>query len=62
MNRLQEIRWEKNLSQEQLAIKSGVNRATISYIETSLTNNPRLKTARNLSQSLGVDIFDIFIF
>ena len=34
-NRLQEMRWEKNWSQTQLAMRSNVPRSTIGYIENN---------------------------
>ena len=37
-NRLQELRWEKDWSQTQLAMKSNVSHSTISLIENN-TNN-----------------------
>lgn len=60
-NRLQEMRWEKNWSQAQLAMRSNVPRSTIGYIENNQFENPRVYTAIKLAHALGVSVEDIFI-
>lgn len=60
-NRLQEIRWEKNWSQNQLSIRSGVPQSVISIIENDMTENPGVFTALRLSRALSVTVEDIFI-
>lgn len=60
-NRLQEIRWEKNWSQNQLSIRSGVPQSVISIIENNMTENPGVFTALRLSRALSVTVEDIFI-
>lgn len=60
-NRLQEMRWEKNWSQAQLALRSNVPRSTIGYIENNQFENPRVYTAIKLAHALGVSVEDIFI-
>lgn len=60
-NRLQEMRWEKNWSQTQLAMRSNVPRSTIGYIENNQFENPRVYTAIKLAHALGVSVEDIFI-
>lgn len=60
-NRLQEIRWKKNWSQNQLSIRSGVPQSVISIIENDMTENPGVFTALRLSRALSVTVEDIFI-
>lgn len=60
-NRLQELRWEKDWSQEKLSRQSGVPRTTISAIESGTTTNPSTETALLLSKALGIPVEDIFI-
>ena len=60
-NRLQELRWEKNWSQNQLSLKSGVPQSVISTIENNMFENPGVYTAIRLSHALSVTVEDIFI-
>lgn len=60
-NKLQELRWEKNWSQNQLSIKSGVPQSAISIIENNMSENPGVFTALRLSRALSVTVEDIFI-
>ena len=60
-NRLQEMRWEKNWSQAQLAMRSNVPRSTIGAIENNPFENPHVYTAIKLAHALGVSVEDIFI-
>lgn len=59
-NRLQELRWEKDWSQEQLSRLSGVSRTTISAIESGTTTNPSVETALLLSKALGIPVEHVF--
>lgn len=59
-NRLQVLRWERNLSQQELADKSGVSKSTIGGIENGRVKNPSVKNAVYLAKALGVDVTDIF--
>lgn len=61
-NRLQELRWEKDWSQTQLAMKSNVSHSTISLIENNPLENPHVYTAIKLAHALGVSVEDIFKF
>lgn len=60
-NRLKVARAEKNLSQEQLAILAGVNRQTISSIETG-QYCPTARLALILSIVLNKQFEDLFYF
>lgn len=59
-NRVKEFRQNQGLSQEELSIKSGVSRPTISMIETNSLDNIESKTMLKLAKALNCDIGDIF--
>ena len=56
----EELRWEKNWSQNQLVIRSGVSQSIISSIENNQLENPRVATALKLAKALSVSVEDIF--
>lgn len=60
-NRLQELRWAKDWTQNQLSIRSGVPQPVISTIENNMDENPGVFTALRLSRALSVTVEDIFI-
>lgn len=60
-NRLKEARFERNLSQAQLAEMVGVSRNTISSIETGQFN-PTAKLALILCFSLDKKFEELFYF
>ncbi|MFL0196284.1 helix-turn-helix transcriptional regulator [Clostridium sp. WILCCON 0269] len=60
-NRLKVARAEKRLSQEQLAVLSGVTRQTISSIETG-QYCPSAKLALILSKALDKKFEELFYF
>ena len=60
LNRLQELRWDKNWSQAKLSMRSNVPRSTISDIENNQFENPGVYTAIKLARALGVSVEDIF--
>lgn len=57
--RIQELRNEKGLTQEELAATSGLDRVSIGYIEQG-KRAPRLSTLLVVSKSLKVKLADIF--
>ena len=61
MNRVKEIREERNLSQERLSELSGISRQTISKIEADPSANVKVDTLRKLADAMGVKFEDIFI-
>ena len=61
LNRVQEIRKQKGLSQEKLASMIGVSRNTISSIETG-QYEPTAKIALLLSIALDLKFEDLFYF
>ena len=60
MNRLKEVREERNISQVKLAEMSGVSRQTISKIEADPAAVFKVDTLQALANALGVSIEDIF--
>lgn len=60
-NRIKEIREELKMTQEELAIKSGVSRTTISDLENlkdvNITNLTMKKIAQDGLKSTVMDIF-----
>lgn len=59
-NKIKEFRQAQGLSQEELSVKSGVSRPTISMIETNTLDNIESKTMLKLAKALNCDIGDIF--
>ena len=58
---LKKYRQLKGLTQEQLAVQTGVRRETIMRLEKA-SYNPSLKLAVDISRAVGVPIEEIFIF
>jgi transcriptional regulator with XRE-family HTH domain len=58
--RIKEIREARNMSQEELARKSGVSRVTISGIENGATRATTTTTLIKLASALGVTVDQIF--
>lgn len=57
---LLKLREEQNLSQQDLAERSGINRSDISRIEHA-TANPSLKTLKRLASALGKSVRISFV-
>jgi len=60
MPSLRNVRRRANLSQPQLAAKSGVNQTTISMLELGKIPGPRLRTLQRLARAIGVTDAVIF--
>jgi len=58
-NKIKEFRKQKNLRQEDLALKLGVTRQTINAVENN-KYNPTLELAMKLAKLLGTPVEDIF--
>lgn len=58
--KLKEIRLEKRMTQEDLAMKSGISRQTIVSIENASTVNVTFKTLVSLADALGVKVDQLF--
>ena len=59
--RLKTLRKEKGLSQEELALKSGLNRPYLSAIEKG-KRNVSLEVMEKLAGALGVEIGELIDF
>ena len=59
--RIKELRAKYDLTQEELAIKVGVRRETIVFLEKG-KYNPSLKLAYDISRVLKSRIEDVFVF
>ena len=60
-NRVEEIRKEKGITQEDFAKKMGVSRQTISSLETG-KYNPSIYLAHNIANFFNQTIEQVFIF
>lgn len=60
-NRLKSLRKEKALSQEELALKSGLNRPYISGIEQG-KRNVSLEVMEKLAEALGLGMEELVRF
>jgi XRE family transcriptional regulator, regulator of sulfur utilization len=57
--RLADLRRKKNLSQEELASRSGLHAVAITYIETG-RRLPKLDTVYKLARGLGIKVEELF--
>ena len=60
-NRIEEIRKEKGIRQEEFAKSMGVSRQTISSLENG-RYNPSIILAYKIAQYFGMTIEEVFIF
>ena len=60
-NRIEEIRTERGIRQEELARAMGVSRQTISSLENG-RYNPSIMLAYNIAVYFGMTIEEVFIF
>ena len=60
-NRIEEIRKERGIRQEELAKMLGVSRQTISSLETG-RYNPSIFLAHKIAQFFGMTIEEVFLF
>ena len=58
--RLKQIREQKGITQESIAAKSGVSRATIAALETGNERNTTSKTLTKLAMALYVSVNELF--
>lgn len=59
-NKIKETREEKNMTQEELAVKSGVSRTTISGLENGVVEITTTKTLQKLAEALDKKVPEIF--
>ena len=60
-NRIEEIRKERGIRQEDFAKLMGVSRQTISSLETG-RYNPSIYLAHKIAQFFGMTIEEVFLF
>ncbi|MBO6048091.1 MAG: helix-turn-helix transcriptional regulator [Erysipelotrichaceae bacterium] len=60
-NRIEEIRTQKGIKQEELAKLMGVSRQTISSLENG-RYNPSIMLAHKIAKYFGMTIEELFIF
>ena len=60
-NRIEEIRKNRGIRQEEFAKALGVSRQTISSLETG-RYNPSIFLAHNIAQFFGMTIEEVFLF
>ena len=60
-NRIEEIRKEKGILQDDFAKVMGVSRQTISSLENG-RYNPSIMLAHKIAEYFGLSIEDVFIF
>jgi putative transcriptional regulator len=58
-NTIRRLRFERNMTQEELALRTGVSRQTIMSIERGATN-PSVLLALKVASALGVDVNEVF--
>ena len=57
--KIKQVRKEKNITQEDLALNSGLNRAYIGYIERG-ERNPSTDTLSKIAKSLKIPLKELF--
>ncbi len=58
--KIREVREQLNMTQVELAIKSGVSRTTISNLENGVESVTTTRTLNKLANALGVNVEDLF--
>jgi putative transcriptional regulator len=58
-NAIRRLRFERNMTQEELALRTGVSRQTIMSIERGRTN-PSVLLAFKIAAALGVNVVEVF--
>ena len=59
--RLRELRLERNISQQKLALKVGLEQSQVGRIERCLVNTS-ISHAVALAKGLGVPVYELFMF
>lgn len=58
-NAIRRLRFDRNMTQEELALKVGVSRQTIMSIERGRTN-PSVLLALKIASTLGAPVHEVF--
>ena len=59
--RINQIRTDRGLTQEKLALEAGLNRAYVGYIERG-ERNPSIETISKIARVLKIKLFKLFQF
>ncbi|OGJ58378.1 hypothetical protein A2881_05745 [Candidatus Peribacteria bacterium RIFCSPHIGHO2_01_FULL_55_13] len=59
LNAIKRLRFERGMTQEELALRTGVSRQTIMSIERGQTN-PSVLLAFKISAAMGVAVTEVF--
>lgn len=59
---IEEARKNKGLTQNELAVRSGVSRTIISGLESGRIQNTTAGTLLKIASALGVNVEDIFFY
>ena len=57
--RLKELREKKKITQEELALEAGINRAYVGYIERG-ERNPSTEVISKLARALKIPVYELF--
>lgn len=60
-SKIKKLRLEKDLTQEELAVKAGIPYATLIKIENDSVKNPTINTLQKLAQALEVSVDELLI-
>jgi putative transcriptional regulator len=60
-NRIKELRAKADISQQELALRVGVRRETIVFLEKG-KYNPSLRLAHDVAHYFGLPIEEVFVF
>ncbi len=58
-NSIRRLRFERSMTQEELALRTGVSRQTIMSIERGRTN-PSVLLAYKIARALGAELTEVF--
>lgn len=58
---LRHVRRSLNVTQDALSKKSGVSRATISYLESGAATDTTVGTLTKLADALGIEVSALFL-
>ncbi len=58
--RIKEVREEKRMTQEELSVKSGISRTTISGLENGTVRSTSTKTLLKIAAALETTVDNIF--
>lgn len=58
--KIKEARQKRNMTQEELAKRSGISRATISGLENGTVKTTTTSTLIKIAKALGTTVWDIF--